>query len=904
MYTASAGAVPASTQKEVARVTGWELHMLRDCSRAYEFSQLSLRRQESKAIDFLKGVFSRVKTLLISKSSLEDVSTLVHELFANYQEDWFDSQAEYQYRKERDEEKVLRLVRYIFQQGYDVLMEDVPVSLEFGTSMLRVNTRAFNQILDSVDLVLGKDGLRVAVTICFGKPEYSYQARREEDWVENSVELLSTYLGLAYRFRGNRLVVERWYLSNKDDTASKLVSSFNHRQGKNIISYDYSELAEKEVQQRFLNALLKLKKADACKECRFSEICQMNRSVRMDERVESKASGAVDVIFTPAQEEVVSHVDGPMCAIAVPGAGKTFCLVHRLVNLIQEGVEPSHVLFITFTNLAADEIRQRVSAMLEELGYDGRGPVVTTFNAFGFNILRENPIFLGKRVKLANAVDRYHLIDNVLKEVPRIQGMAYTNMKEEHGIIRKLDKMFQDIEVKGVDWFLAEYSATRDAEGILRAYQKYDMLYRKEGYITFDQQISLCRDLFLKYPNIQKKYAERLEYIMVDEFQDSCKEQVELLYGLAHYHNNLVVVGDDDQSIYGWRGSSNEFMLNFKVDFPGARIVYMQDNFRSNGKILDACGALIRANSDRYVKELVARGADGEAPLYLKNADSSSLVGVVRKLVEEGYRPGDIAVLSRYNKRCTEAAKALEEHFAVSAGKDYLIEDTVFRAVRDVLSLYYDGLDQDEVFYRFFAYHNQERVLQKVVKGASLYQNQLMQESMKEIRCDADCLNYYRSQKDVDAFGKEGYRLVSCFAGIQNSRTIEEALGRITQSLYGFKKHPVISRLKEMAGEKALLSMQELYQLMNDMVLYGSDDRVGYTETANAVNVMTVHDSKGKEFRAVILYAVEDYEEAPEEIRVLYVGMTRAKQRLVMMESPYALCEVYSYIKEYVNTCV
>lgn len=876
-----AGAVKLQHQEQDGvRLDAKTLKMARDCRRKVGFSALSLNYDGAEVRSFVRRAANYM--LELQMNGEVDWERCVIEFFKDYRQDWFDSVVEYSTSLSRDQKMVLRMGRYIAENGYKPLKTAYPYSVKF--SPVDICGMELSGFSGKIDVLLEKEGKITAVLLFSGEPKYSSRAKKSERRPENSIELLTMYLALYQRIPG--IQVELWYLKNKDD-GGELIDKFEHRPGKNIVRGVFTGAAG-DIFKRLL-ALLNEEESRDCENCIHRKICQVEefRADEVSETVEN--SQPAKVVYTKQQQRVIDHINGPMCVVAVPGAGKTKSLVARMVNLIRIGVAPRNILFVTFTKKACSEIEERVKVELAKLGIR-KEPSIMTFNSLGYSILRENPLYAGgKRLKLADDGDRYRLIYEAVVSCPAIKGVSYVGLKGEHGLVRQLDKLFAELDEseeknpgKSEEIFRQIYAERKDVDGILTCYHKYKEKYNEAGFISYDDQVNLVLDMFEEYPVLKRKYAERFQYIMVDEFQDTCREQAEMIYGIAKQHNNFVVVGDDDQSIYRWRGGTSEFMLHFQDDFPTAETVYMSDNFRSDSGILSAADCLIQGNGMRYEKHIVSHGDKGYAPAYIKG-EPQYLATVVNKILAAGGKPGKICVLARNNKRLEQAKEILDNiSVPVNLAKDYLVKDAVFLAIYDVLALYYGGLKQDVPFYRLMRRCNLS--VKKPERKLSLYENLLAEGKLCLIDMEQpESLKAY-AQETLSAEMMFGSKLLSCF-GIIKGGNIRKVLERILFEFFHVSSHRVVEALCDMAEEKGIIKCSKLYAMMRDMVVFDTKNRAGYEVSKDAVNLLTSHDSKGKEFDTVIIYGVEDYEDSEEEVRVLYVSMTRAQKNLYLLET-------------------
>lgn len=884
------------------------LGYLQNCSRSYYFNQLGANYKGFEVNLFLRKAVKEVKTLLLKNDNVENVMQDLTSFFnEGYKVEWFENETLFLANKERDIKKFHRMITYIYDNNYRIDFVDFPCKIKLSDPLLYKGHKIL-EILSNVDLILSKENERIAVNFEIGAPEYSYSAKKEKNKVKNALSLLATYLGVCYRFGGaTRLTVANWYLINKDDEGFEMIEHFNHAKGKNIISADYSGDSLQDIKAQFIKVLdIPEDEVEKCEKCKHSRLCQMKKEVRSGSEEVSNSTAETCPIkksetkFTESQNIVINHKTGPLAVIAVPGAGKTFSLVERMVSLIDSGVDPQSILFVTFTKKAAKEIETRVIKRLLSKNNDIKIPTISTFNGFGFNILKSNPLYLGRSVKLATEVDRLSMIMEILKFAPIIKGVSYDGLYKEYGLLRQLDNLFNQIDEKGVEAFVDRYHEKKDTENILIAYNMFKEKYKEAGYINYDEQISLVNMIFKKYPVLPKRYANRFKYIMIDEFQDTSHDQAEMIYSIARHHNNVLVAGDDDQSVYDWRNGTSKYILNFEKDFEGARVVFMNDNFRSNDRILNASEDLIKQNIKRYQKNFIPHKEAKHKPIYFKGLGAFNIPPLIKQIISKGYLPGDIAILARDNKRLSEVYQVLHGLVPVANPKDFIIDDTVFLGIFDVLSLYYNGLEDDECFYRFLGYNNHENILYKTIKSKSFYENLLKDGVLINLdRNDINCLSQLEKRVNDSIMMREGHRLISCFKSIQYAKSVVEGIEKILYLLFGLDKHPIITYLTDAAADKGIVTIKELFELMQNMIIFKANNTIDYSDICrDKVNLLTAHSSKGKEFKVVIIYATEDFKEEEAEIRLLYVAMTRAQNSLFMIESPYNKCDLLTYMSE------
>lgn len=886
--------VQSETKAEVAIYLSENgISSLRECKNKFQYRNLSLNIPGFESKKFTKEAVKYMAEYLKNGGDTDNCSSVLEKYFANYYvRKWFPSDVEWESEKERDFRRVFRLVDYIVSNSYHVVEVSKPYQGTFSRP-IRYKNILLAGVRGVFDLVLEKDGKYVLVSLQEGKSPYSVKAMKEEKLSINSMELLTIQIA-GYTTYTN-FIAQLWYMGNKDDTGKNL-SDFEHRKGKNIVTADFSKKTPGEVFNHFLNILSKEKECD-CSKCLYASICQVP-VLRTEDTIFTTKQGkfASEKKFTTFQEEVINHTNGPMCVIAVPGAGKTTALVYRLVKLIEKGVKPEKILMLTFTKKAAKEIFERVNALL---GGQKELPTISTYNALGFSILKENSIYVGgRRLKLADDIDRYRMIYDALTTCNRINGFSYAGINTEHGLVRQIDTIFSKIDKMGEEEYISQYEQSQDVDGIIRVYQTYKNIYEKNCFIDFNDQITLVNRLFEENPDLAQHYGYQYEYIMVDEFQDTSVEQADMIYTMAKYSNNLVVVGDDDQAIYGWRGGSSEFMLNFQKDFPDAKMVYMEDNFRSSSTILELADSIMCQQTSRYKKSLKSHKFYNNKPVYVKGVPKD-IISMVSSLLKQGVQPGEICILGRKNSRLNEVERLLEGVAPVTTPKDYLVKDAVFLVVLDMLSLYYKGLDTDVSFYRVMKYMDVGIVSKK---GNSLYQSMIDAGKLLPIEDSSECRScYVKYENENSGSFHAGYCILKSFEKIK-SAGIKEAICEIVKCVFGFSEHRVIDAIMDLVDERGITNLKELYGLMQDMIIYQVPKRVGYDVSENAINLLTCHDSKGKEFNYVILYCVEDFNMESESLRCLYVAVTRAKKGMYMLEgSSTKEKELFNTISPYMN---
>lgn len=585
-----------------------------------------------------------------------------------------------------------------------------------------------------------------------------------------------------------------------------------------------------------------------CYSCSKKQLCHLSRtgtSSIKNESNEMKKPYQIPV-FTSMQNKVVTHINGPLLVCAGPGSGKTATIVGRIKQLIDKGVPPVLILVITFTNKAADELRNRCLSFCEK----DYMPTIQTLNAFGYSILNKNKALVGN-LKVLTQMERYKLL-SALMENRRIDGQV--------AMIDK--KIYQFVNAKDKDIFLKKENLSQDFVELCGIFSK---LISEQGYISFDEQITKCLDLFQEHPEIVDSLQHRYPYIMVDEYQDIDSNQASFIYQIAG-HGNIVAVGDDDQSIYGFRGGSNRFMLEFTRHFKEAETIVLSDNFRSSKSIVETAQKVIDQNSARIPKKLHAVKTDGISP-YVLSGESTELNLLVSQLVaKQGYKYGDIAILASKNITLEEYSSSAE--FPHVLEKTYLIDDMFFTIIRCTLELIIKGVTDKSFVSLAYALH----IPLTPVVGRNQY------EAACELYGDVLSGVYVENNPDIPIT-----KLLHMLWFAKKISTQEMSISFVESMAEFLDMTDVLSyeHLIKLASHKRL---SEFFETLDYMVEFSDDTRLESFHE-NSTIFITSHDSKGKEFPVVIL--LDDFlMESEEDTRLYYVALTRAMDQLFVLKKP------------------
>ena len=341
------------------------------------------------------------------------------------------------------------------------------------------------------------------------------------------------------------------------------------------------------------------------------------------------------------QQKAVNHIDGPMLVLAGAGSGKTKVLTNRIANLIENGISPYNILAITFTNKAAKEMKDRVVRLIGKEAYNIQ---ISTFHSLGLKILKENYSMLGyeKNFTIIDSDDVLTIIKKILKD---------KNMSKDRYNPREIKNKISSAknEMMSIDSF----AKVEFDHKVVEVYKEYQQKLKNGNSVDFDDLLILPIKLFRNYPRVLEEYQDRYKYILIDEYQDTNEAQYTFSKLLSAKYRNIFVVGDNDQAIYAFRGANYKNILNFEKDYPEAKTILLEENYRSTKTILNAANSVIKNNHERKDKNLWSNNATGNKIKYKEVAnekEEASFVGTeIKRLLSEGINEEDIAVLYRTN---------------------------------------------------------------------------------------------------------------------------------------------------------------------------------------------------------------------------------------------------------------
>lgn len=580
------------------------------------------------------------------------------------------------------------------------------------------------------------------------------------------------------------------------------------------------------------------------------------------------------------QKEAVLHIDGPCLVIAGAGSGKTKVLTTRIANLIEAGIPSYNILAITFTNKAAKEMRER----LEKLVPDNNA-FVGTFHALGVRIIRENAPLLGldRSFSIVDSDDVIAIIKKIMKDNgydPKFTTPAYIRNK----ISTIKNEMLTGDEI-------AKFYNTPQDKIAEKVYYEYIDVLKKNNSVDFDDLLRLPVKLFMENKDILEKYQDRFKYILIDEYQDTNEVQYKLSKMLARKYKNIFIVGDPDQSIYMFRGANFRNILNFEKDYKNAKVIPLEENYRSTKYILDAANSVIKNNKERKEKNLWSSNGDGCKTKYLRAYDGKHEIQLVldeiKRLVDEGYKNNEIAVLYRTNAQ----ARLVEEMF-LKAGVPYKVVGSYYfysrKEIKDLICYLRLILNNDdEISLRRVINVPKRGIgeatlarLEEEAKEAGTSMFQVISKGKEQVFKE---LILHLTEESKDLTLTELVELVLEETGMRaeyENDKITESQAKL-ENLEEFKS--ITKTFEDRTGSLSLADFLEEVSLIADISEHRDEDDV--------VTLMTIHSAKGLEFEVVFLIGMEDgifphqnafCEEGglEEERRLCYVGITRAKEKL------------------------
>lgn len=591
------------------------------------------------------------------------------------------------------------------------------------------------------------------------------------------------------------------------------------------------------------------------------------------------------------QKEAVETTEGPLLIIAGAGAGKTKTITHRILHLIKKGVAPQSILAITFTNKAAKEMRDRVEKLLsedKELNlpiFSQDRPFLSTFHSLGVHILKENAKLLGipRHFTIYDKSDSKRAIKQAVAEC-ELDPKQFDPSKIM-GIISREKGNFvtqKEYENKNGNEFFQKIVA--------KVWAKYENILTKEKSLDFDDLLLKTAQLLNTNREVREMYQNRWKYIHIDEYQDTNKVQYTIAYNLAEKNKNICVVGDVDQTIYSWRGADIENILNFEKDYPQAKVILLEENYRSTQTILSAANQIIQKNIFRKEKKLFTKQGEGEkiglSITYDEGSEANFIAEKSKELIKNGVNPREIAVLYRANFQ----SRVIEESFLHKSVPYQILGVRFFdrKEIKDVLSFIRGALNPESAgditrIINVPARGIGKVTLMKILAKQESTLSGAMQERVRQFhqlleRIKKTALESKPSELVKFIIKESGMEMMYKSGKEEDQEKLENIRELVT----------LATKYDYLPNEEAVEA------LLADAALATDQDEL--IKDHNKVKLMTVHASKGLEFDYVFIPGLEEdlfphkrlnedeilASEAEEERRLFYVALTRARKKIFL----------------------
>lgn len=621
--------------------------------------------------------------------------------------------------------------------------------------------------------------------------------------------------------------------------------------------------------------------------------------------------------LNPQQRQAVEHIDGPLLVLAGAGSGKTRVLTHRIAYMIQKGVAPSNILAVTFTNKAAGEMKERIGGLLGQ-SFDFRNtfvspatPFVGTFHSLAVQVLRREADALGysKNFVIYDSDDQMKLLKQAMKRLNMTKEEVNPH-SVKHAISRAKNELLtpHDFEKTASSEFFLEQAA--------KVYHEYQKLLKEADALDFDDLIMQLVTAFQKKEDILKRYQERFRYVLIDEYQDTNKAQYQLVDMLCEKYGNLCVVGDDWQSIYGWRGADIQNILDFEKDYENSKVVKLEQNYRSTKNILAAAHAVMQQSEERKEKELWTQNEDGaKVKLYAgRNAwdEAKFIAQNLKKAQNGGKKLSEHAILYRTNVQ----SRVIEESLLRYSIPYQIIGGVRFydrKEIKDVIAYLRLFLNPSDSVSFLRVVNEPARKIGKKSLSIIEEQAQLRGKSLYEMIQDDDFI-----KENIRGAAKRGLAEFRSLIEVGTKKSEELDLDELIEFVInrsgmadrmrdgsdeGESRYENVMELKSVAhgfmGKNTREDLEALLQevtLMSDIDTSNSQFVPGGNSTEDKVLMMTLHSAKGLEFDTVFLAGMEEgifphsrslfeAKEMEEERRLCYVGMTRARKELYLLRA-------------------
>lgn len=865
------------------------------CTEDYRLSKL-LISQNNRAI-LLHTAINKMAKLLCKGSPYEEIYREVKKTLV-YEHSWFEYEWQHNALLSSDLYLFKRFLEWFFNYQIKNIRE-VSEQVHSLEKEIYIDNLCISSLTATPHALVDISGKTYAMFI-----EFHNQKTPRGRSLETNLMFSLEYLVTVNNFKKYNQDIGILSISlkcNRDTNNDFCCFSAEGKTGEsNVFILDYSS----ENTSKMLNDVVNYEFNKNCFNCSYSNVCQtryfdeeyqeLSSKVELTENI--KPSSYILPEFNIWQKEAI-ETTGNCLICAGPGSGKTATLVGKVKHMVDNGTNPGNILLLSFTNKAVEEISERLSCIIKDYQF----LTISTINSICFQILKDNKSKINSRLKLLDDTKAKIIIYRLLQNMSKpLQGFSYGKIQGKNSLI--------DTLYKKINEFINEYDGDKNrfisnnndiANDFIEFAEEYLSIINRGGYISFNQQIILCNKLLKENPDIRKIYQIIYKYIFVDEFQDISKEQHEFITLISS--GNTCIVGDDDQAIFGFNGGDSKYMLSFKKDFSDAKTVILKDNYRCSNEIMSYAQNLISLNSSHIVKN-IATHFSGPIPAIYNN-QTTDLINALLAELSLSYQLKDIAILSTTNLELKNLKPKLNVSSYIT--KNQLIKDPLCTVIYNLMKIYFNGMDDLSLYLIINGFNKDYASSLRGEEYTALY-NQLLIENHGNVITN---YNYYHNL-EPKTFCELVFKFISYFINyieicIKNELPASSFVKHVANEL-GINESYALDHLISICDSKPNMKLRSFYEDINFRYLFEDDTMLQVNNDIDAVKLMTIHESKGKEFKVVIMIGCEKIislkEDAfNESLCKAYVGMTRAKEQLFMMAEANKTCKLFDLLNTFIN---
>ena len=710
------------------------------------------------------------------------------------------------------------------------------------------------------------------------EPKLSYAARKSMNKPENSLELFLLYLLGKYLYPNKKVAASFHHMASKNDKNGFLLE-YESKRGYNLISRDENtkegymtiDNVERLIEDNSKDTTLD---TNNCQICSYKNICNYKKPQELELQKLTHINKAKNIFtLTKTQHSAINFEDGIVRINAGAGSGKTTIIALRVVELIDRGYEPEDILLITFTNKGAQEMKEKISYWLKEEGIeiDENRFNITTFNSWGDKVIKDNYKLLGftEIPRLIEKVEKYDILFDILSKHKELEGCDYKNpllnFRYSKGVVVQLENIFNYMKVCFVTLpeQLKDAVSEENIDEVLAMYKEYNNILKKKNLIEYQDQINLIMGFIDEEHEALDAY--NYKHLIIDEFQDSDKMQMDLIVYLTNKSKfkSLMIVGDDSQSIYAFRNTSQENILSFHKYFKDVKDINMVENFRSTPEIIALANSLDKLNKKRIDKKLISGLPSGKIPLlktFINSSDEYEFISSKIKELLKNRNPEDIAVIARTKMELFDLEEYLKElniPYVIDVPEPLLNDSNIHIAKSLLQFLQNTDITQGLLEYLY--------IVNNKFKGLTKEEiTTLINDTADEI-------------KDEILLAEEDIRVKKFFKMLE---IIDDDV---------FQKFLEDIKMRE-------FTFPELYDYLTKFITYEDNKTLDKDNNRyRAITLTTAHTSKGKEFDVVFVtlskFKADSNEDKDidEERRVVYVSITRAKEELFITSTKISI---------------